>query len=79
MNTWNEVYEKYLQQPECHRHGIISTLINQRLCDICEKCDLMLKALIAAGVKGLPPSRCTMIKVPTPKRGGGHYSTTLIP
>ena len=35
--------------------------LNQCLCDYCENCDLMLKALVAAGVKGLPGNRYSAI------------------
>ena len=35
--------------------------LNQCLCDYCENCDLMMKALVAAGVKGIPRNRYSVI------------------
>ena len=74
ISTWEEVYKKYTQQPEFHKHGILSkttvqmfkpkfillsgkTPLNQCLCDYCENCNLMLKCLHSAGVKGVPGNK----------------------
>ena len=74
VDTWEEIYKKYLQQPEYHKHGVISkstmrnykpksvllsssTPVLQCLCDYCENIELMTKALVAAGVKGIPSSK----------------------
>ena len=37
--------------------------LNQCLCDYCENCDLMLKALVAAGVKGVPRNKYSAIDI----------------
>ena len=74
METWEDTYQKYLQQPQFHKNGVMSktTLriyrpryiqlaksipLNQCLCDYCENCDLMMKSLLAAGIKGLQRNR----------------------
>ena len=70
MHTWNEIYQRYDQQPEFHKYGVISkttmriykpkhillsgqTPANQCLCDICENCELIRKALLAVGIKNI--------------------------
>ena len=74
LNTWEEIYKKYRNQPEFHENGLISkttmrvykpkyvllsgaTPVNQCLCDICENCELIRKAIVAAGVKQLPSNK----------------------
>ena len=74
LHTWQEIYKRYAEQTEFHKHGLISktamrvykpkyillsgkTPINQCLCDICENCDLMRKALTAAGIKKIPSNK----------------------
>ena len=74
VDTWAEIYKKYLEQPEYHTHGMISkstmrsykpgfiklsgsTPLSQCLCDYCENCELMMRALVAAGLKGVPATK----------------------
>ena len=78
MYTWDEIYKRYQQQKDFHKHGLISrtamqmykskyillsgaTPANHCLCDICENCDLLRKALLAAGLKQIPAKKyqCT--------------------
>ena len=78
VDTYQEIYQKYLNQPEYHKYGVISkttmrtykpknillsgsTPLNQCLCDHCENCSLMIKGLVAAGVRGIPPNKYLVI------------------
>ena len=74
LYTWDEIFKRYHQQPEFHKHGVISrttmrmykpkyillsgsTPANQCLCDLCENCELLRKALLAAGVREIPHNK----------------------
>ena len=92
LDTWAEIYKKYLQQPEFHKNGIISkstmrsykpkniflsgkTPVSQCLCDYCENCELMMRALVAAGVKGVPSSKYQSIESTLCNISSGQYGT----
>ena len=92
LDTWAEIYMKYLQQPEFHTHDIIGrstmrsykpkfiqlsrcTPVSQCLCDSCENCNLMTKALIAAGLKGLPSSKYSAIESTLCNISTGQFGT----
>ena len=79
MHTWDEIYKRYVQQAEFHKHGFLakstvrgykpknillsgSTPVNQCLCDICENCQLIKRALLAVGLKGIPPNKYLMME-----------------
>ena len=78
LHTWEEVYKRYMKQPEFHKNGILSktsmrmykpkyillsgsTPLSQCLCDYCENCELLCKALVAAGVKSIPSNKFACI------------------
>ena len=92
VDTWAEVYKKYLNQPEYHQHGIISkstmrsykpkyillsgsTPLSQCLCDYCENCELMMHALVAAGIKGIPPNKYLAIEATLCDTTTGQFGT----
>ena len=78
LNTWDEIYQRYLQQPEFHKNGILSkttlrlykpkyillsgrTPLNQCLCDYCENCKLLRRALVAVGVRGIGSNKYNVV------------------
>ena len=79
LDTWDQIYQKYLAQTEFHRHGIMAkstvryyrpkyvllsgcTPLNICLCDSCENCDLLRRALLAVGIKGIPSNKYSVIE-----------------
>ena len=52
-----------------------STPVSQCLCDHCKNCDLMTKALVAAGVKGIPGSNYSAIESTLCDVTSGQYGT----
>ena len=91
-DTWSEIYKKYLEQPEYHKHGIISkstmrtykpkfillsgsTPLSQCLCDYCENCSLMMRALVAAGVKGVPATKYLAVEATLCDITTGQFGT----
>ena len=93
LHTWDEIYKRYLTQPEYHKHRIISKTsmhvykpnyvllsgkmpLNQCLCDYCENCDLIMKILIAAGVKDLPRNRYECLDESLCSIREGQFGTT---
>ena len=79
LDTWEQIYHKYLQQTQFHTHGIMSkttlrcykpkyillsgcTPLNQCLCDYCENCELLRRALVAVGVIGIPSNKYTSVE-----------------
>ena len=92
LDTWDEIYKKYLQQPRYHTNGVISkssmrsyrpkyvllsgsTPINQCLCDYCENCELIMKGLVAAGIKGIPPNKYLAIDATLCDARSGQFGT----
>ena len=92
MGTWEETYNKYVQQTGYHTHGVLSRTrmrcakpkyvllsgkipLNQCLCDYCENCDLMLKGLLAAGIKGLPRNRYHAVDYTLCEMRQGQFGT----
>ena len=78
LDTWEQVYQKYLTQPEYHKHGLLSkttmrcyrpkyillsgsTPLSQCLCDYCENCNLLRRALVAVGIQGIPSNKYTVL------------------
>ena len=52
-----------------------ATPLNQCLCDYCENCDLMIKGLHAAGIKGVPGNRYIAIDKTLCDLRFGHFGT----
>ena len=92
LDTWSEVFKKYLQQPEFHTHGVVGrstmrsyklkfillsglTPVSQCLCNHCENCNLMTKALVAAGVKGIPGNKYAAIEATLCDVSSGQFGT----
>ena len=92
LDTWDEIYKRYLEQPRFHKNGLISkstmraykpkyvllsgsTPVNQCLCDYCENAELMMKALVAAGVKGIPPNKYIAVDATLCDVRSGQFGT----
>ena len=60
-------------------HGSLWATVGQVVSTGLEEEVTALVGVVTDEDSGMFSSQCTVIKVPTPKRGGGHYSTTLIP
>ena len=90
LDTWEQIYKKYLQQPQYHKHGILSkttmrlykpkyillsgaTPLSQCMCDYCVNCELMMKSLVACGVKGIPPNKYLAIESTVCDVRNGHF------
>ena len=52
-----------------------STPVSQCLCDYCENCELLSKALIAAGIKGIPSSKYAAIELTLCDFTSGQFGT----
>ena len=53
-----------------------STPVNQCLCDHCENCDLIMHALVAVGLKGLPSNRYACLEKSFCNIRQGQFGTT---
>ena len=93
LNTWEEIYKTYLQQPQFHQHRVMSkttmrvykpkyillsgcTPLNQCLCDYCENCELLRRALAAVGIKGIPSNKYTVVDATFCDMQQGQFGTT---
>ena len=55
-----------------------STPVNQCLCDICENCDLIRKALVATGIRNVPPNKYLCLDVSFCEIRQGKFGTTSL-
>ena len=52
-----------------------NTPLTQCLCDYCENCELMMKALVAAGLKGIPPNKYALMEMSMCDTRTGQFGT----
>ena len=93
LHTLDEVYKRYEEQMQFHKHGKISRTamhmykpknvllvgkmpVNQCLCDYCENCNLLMKALVAVGIKGLPLNRYACVDTSFCTSRHGQFGTS---
>ena len=53
-----------------------STPLSQCLCDSCENCELMVKALVTAGLKGIPPNKYALVEMSMCESRTGQFGTS---
>ena len=94
LHSLDEVYNRYILQPEYHKNGMISkstmcaykpkyvilagnTPLNQCLCDYCENCDLIIKALNGIRIMDLPGNKYVAVNstlcIQRESQFGTHY------